>query len=136
VADFIGDTNFLEGVVEGQEEDLVTVRVGDRLPVVVQATEGVHYPPGSQVTVAVRPEKVRLLPEPIRGPHNGFPCSVEQVVYVGTDTRFQVRISDTVVLTVREQNVISTPDPTAYFDDEAGSSYAVWLNDACQILTG
>jgi len=135
VADFIGDTNFLEGVVEGQEEELVTVRVDGRLPVVVQAGEGTHHTPGAQVTVAVRPEKVRLLPKLPGGPHNAFPCSVEQVVYVGTDTRFQVRISDNVVLTVRQQNVISAPDPTAYFDDEGSGSYAVWLNDACQILT-
>jgi spermidine/putrescine transport system ATP-binding protein len=135
VADFIGDTNFMDGVVEGQEEDLVTVRVDGRLPVIVQASESTGYTAGARVTIAVRPEKVRLLPEPARGSHNAFPCHVEQVVYVGTDTRFQVRISDNVVLMVREQNVISTPDPTAYFDDETSTSYAVWLNDACQILT-
>jgi spermidine/putrescine transport system ATP-binding protein len=132
VADFIGDTNFLEGVVEEQRDDLVTVRVDADLPVLVQA-EGT-FQPGSQVSLAVRPEKIRLLPKPAGGDHNSFPCQVEQVVYVGTDTRFRVRISENIVIAVREQNVISTPDPTAYYADDDSPSYAVWLNDAGRLL--
>jgi spermidine/putrescine transport system ATP-binding protein len=133
VADFIGDTNFFEGVVEGQEEELVTVRVDGRLPVVVLAGEGVYHAPGARVTVAVRPEKVRLLPKPPGGPHNAFPCSVEQVVYVGTDTRFRVQLAEGVSIAVREQNVISTSDPGGYYV-RGGQAYAVWLCDAGRIL--
>ena len=133
VADFIGDTNFLNGVVEAQEDDIVTVLVGDGLPVVVQADGS--FARGTQVAVAVRPEKVRLLPNPMRGPQNSFPCQVEQVIYVGTDTRFLVRLSENVTLTVREQNVISTPDPSAYYAEGGEQVYAVWLTDAGQLLT-
>jgi ABC-type Fe3+/spermidine/putrescine transport system ATPase subunit len=87
------------------------------------------------VTLAVRPEKIRLLPRPPGSEHNAFPCQVEQVVYVGTDTRFQVRLSENVLLMVREQNVISTPDPNAYYDGEGNGAYAVWLDDAARVLT-
>jgi spermidine/putrescine transport system ATP-binding protein len=132
VADFIGDTNFLGGVVQGQEEDLVTILVDGNLPVVVQSDEALS--PGRQVTVAVRPEKIRLLPHPARGGHNSFPCQVEQVVYVGTDTRFRVRLSENVVLDVREQNVISTPDPIGYYAEGDTPAYAVWLSDAGRVL--
>jgi spermidine/putrescine transport system ATP-binding protein len=132
VADFIGDTNFLDGVVEQQQGDLVTVCVDGRLPVVAQAEQ--RLTPGARVTVAVRPEKIRLLPHPSRGEHNSFPVQVEQVVYVGTDTRFRVRLSDNVTLAVREQNLISTPDPNAYYRDSGGQTFAVWLNDAGRIL--
>jgi spermidine/putrescine transport system ATP-binding protein len=132
VADFIGDTNFLGGVVQGQEEDLATVLVDGRLPIVVQTDEALS--PGRQVTVAVRPEKIRLLPHAARGGHNSFPCQVEQVVYVGTDTRFRVRLSENVVLAVREQNVISTPDPTGYYAEVDTPAYAVWLSDAGRVL--
>ncbi len=132
VADFIGDTNFLPGTVEKQDQDLVTVLV-DELPVVVQTEQALSC--GTQVTVAVRPEKIRLLPRRPSGEHNAFPCEVEQVVYVGTDTRFRVRLSENVRLTVREQNIISTPDPVGYYAGDAGWVYAVWLNDAARVLT-
>ncbi|MGC9334677.1 MAG: ABC transporter ATP-binding protein [Anaerolineae bacterium] len=133
VADFIGDTNFLEGVVDGQEGNIVTVLVDTGLPVAVEA-EGT-FSRGTRVTVAVRPEKIRLLPNPVRGSQNSFPCRVEQVVYVGTDTRFLVRLTENVVLSVREQNVISTPDPSAYYAEGGEPANAVWLTDAGRLLT-
>jgi hypothetical protein len=59
---------------------------------------------------------------------------VEQVVYVGTDTRFRIRLSEGVSLAVREQNVISAPDLGGYFSESGGPVYAVWLSDASRIL--
>jgi spermidine/putrescine transport system ATP-binding protein len=132
VADFIGESNFLEGVVQGQQGELATILVDDSLEVVAQA-DGILNS-GTRVTVAVRPEKIRLLPHPARGQHNSFPCQVEQVVYIGTDTRFRVRLSENVSLAVREQNVISTPDPVGYYADSDAQAYAVWLSDAGRVL--
>ena len=133
VADFIGDTNFLEGVVQEQEGEIVTVLVEEGLPVLAQTDQPLER--GIKVSVAVRPEKIRLLPKPAEGPCNSFPGEIEQVVYVGTDTRFKVRLSENVVLDVREQNLLSTPDPTVYYQ-EGGENpvYVVWLCDAARIL--
>ncbi|MBN1661057.1 MAG: ABC transporter ATP-binding protein [Anaerolineae bacterium] len=132
VADFIGETNFFDGVVDEQGDGIVWVRVNGSMRVCAETNES--FSPGSQVTVAVRPEKIRLLPEPARGNHNSFRCQVEQVVYVGTDTRFQVSLAESVRLMVREQNLISTPDPTAYYSGEESETYAVWLADAVRLL--
>jgi hypothetical protein len=55
-------------------------------------------------------------------------------VYVGTDTRFRVRLSDKITVDVREQNVISTPDPVGYYAESDAQAYAVWLSDAARIL--
>jgi spermidine/putrescine transport system ATP-binding protein len=132
VADFIGESNFLDGVVKDQRDGLVTVVVDDCLPVVASVDQPLS--PGASVTVAVRPEKIRLLPRPPRGDHNAFPASVEHVVYVGTDTRFRVRLSENVSLTVREQNILSTPDPIGYYAESDTPAYAVWLNDAGHVL--
>lgn len=135
VADFIGETNFLDGVVQGQDGELATVLVDDCLLVEAQADPDQSLSPGTEVTVAVRPEKLRLLPNPGQGLCNSFHGKVEQVVYVGTDTRFRVRLSDNVVIDVREQNVLSVPDPTAYYDEGAENPvYVVWLCDAGRIL--
>jgi spermidine/putrescine transport system ATP-binding protein len=133
VADFIGETNFLEGVVEEQQGELVTVLVDGCLKVIAQSDQPLN--PGTDVSVAVRPEKIRLLPKPGQGPCNSFLGQVEQVVYVGTDTRFQVRLSESVVLSVREQNLLSTPDPTVYYQEDADNPvHVVWLCDAGRIL--
>ncbi|HSJ54933.1 MAG TPA: TOBE domain-containing protein, partial [Anaerolineae bacterium] len=133
VADFIGDTNFMEGVVQEQNGSVTTVLVDNCLPVRVQSEEGLAA--GTQVTVAVRPEKIRLLPEPLRGSHNSFLGRIEQVVYVGTDTRFRIRLSEHVSLSVREQNVVSDPNATTYYPTGEASAFAVWLDDAGRILS-
>jgi spermidine/putrescine transport system ATP-binding protein len=132
VADFIGDTNFMAGVVEGQEGNQVTVRVDGRLPVVVDTED--EFSRGAEVTVAVRPEKIRLLLEPARQACNAMPCQVEQVVYVGTDTRFQVRLSDNVVLAVREQNLLTPEVLAAHHAGDDRQVYAVWACDSGRIL--
>ncbi len=132
VADFIGDTNFLDGVVREQSGDLATIFVDGSLAVVAQSEQGLI--PGSEVTVAVRPEKIRLLPHPARGEANSFPVTVEQVVYVGTDTRYRVRLSESVCLEVREQNIVSMPDPAGYHSDPDTPAYAVWMPDAGLVL--
>jgi spermidine/putrescine transport system ATP-binding protein len=133
VADFIGDTNFLAGAVQEQDGEMVTVLVDGCLPVLAQTDQSLAR--GTEVLVAVRPEKIRLLPKPVEGSCNSFPGEVEQMVYVGTDTRFKVRLSENVVLDVREQNLLSTPDPTVYYEEGSENPiYAVWLCDAARIL--
>jgi spermidine/putrescine transport system ATP-binding protein len=130
VADFIGESNFLSGTVREQREQLATVLVDGVLPVIVQ-TDGALVQ-GQDVTVAVRPERIRLLARPVPEEPNSFPAKVDQVVYVGTDTRFRVRLSEEVSLAVREQNVDSAAGV------ELGSAdqrvYAVWSVDAGRIL--
>lgn len=133
VADFIGESNFLTGVVQAQDGELATVLVDDRLLVTAHTDQPLSS--SAEVTVAVRPEKIRLLPRPGQESSNSFLGEVKQVVYIGTDTRFKVRLSENVVVDVREQNMLSVPDPTAYYhEDEENPVHAVWLRDAGRIL--
>jgi spermidine/putrescine transport system ATP-binding protein len=133
VADFIGETNFLDGVVQEQDRELATVLVDDCLLVTAQTDQALS--PGARVTVAIRPEKIRLLIKPGQEPYNSFHGEVEQVVYIGTDTRFRVRLSENVVVDVREQNVLSTPDPTDFYNaGQENPVYVAWLHDAGRIL--
>jgi len=132
VADFIGETNFLDGVVQGQDGDLVTVLVDGTLSVVVQTSDS--FVPGTHVLVAVRPEKINLSTEGPRDGLNSFPCKVEQMVYLGTDTRYRVRLSDTVSLMIREQNIIPAPDPVSPNSEDSRSVQAVWQYTCGRIL--
>jgi iron(III) transport system ATP-binding protein len=73
VADFIGRTNFLEGRVRAVSGGLATIdtAIGELRARVDGETRA-----GDAITVAVRPENVALAEE-------GFPGTVEAVVYVG-----------------------------------------------------
>jgi spermidine/putrescine transport system ATP-binding protein len=80
---------------------------------------------GQAVTIAVRPEKVGL--RPYEGAQNVFPGRVEDIVYIGTDTHYSVRLADDQRLRVREQNEDPYSRPlagpgdavTVYFDQAA-----------------
>ena len=87
VADFIGETNFLEAEANG---DGVVLADGQRL---VAATTL----PG-KVTLAIRPERTELAQD---GELEGV---VETVVYVGTDTVYHLKVAGAPGFRVRQQN--------------------------------
>ncbi|MFZ5918394.1 MAG: ABC transporter ATP-binding protein [Chloroflexota bacterium] len=103
VADFIGESNFLEGEVRGIAPDTITVVVDGSLP--VQVTRRHRCDQGQAVTLAVRPEKIRLHRERPPGAVNTLTGSVENVVYIGTDTQYIVRLTEQTRVKVREQNL-------------------------------
>ncbi len=65
VADFIGLTNFFQGVVLEQERDRVLVETAEALR--VWCARGETTRPGTLVTVAVRPEKIAIDTSPPSG---------------------------------------------------------------------
>jgi spermidine/putrescine transport system ATP-binding protein len=132
VADFIGETNFMEGIVESHDGDFATILVDGSLPVIGQTSE--RLAPGTRVTVAVRPEKISLSTGAPAGSGNCFPCEIEQMVYLGTDTRYRVRLSPNISLMVREQNAISAPDPTSPYAEENRPVQAIWQYTCGRIL--
>jgi spermidine/putrescine transport system ATP-binding protein len=142
VADFIGESNFLDGQVLEQDSAHVTVLVGDTLRVCVAAGPGSilaergllgELPAGRPVTLAIRPEKIRLLREPAAGQLNQFSGQVEEIVYVGTETQFRVRLEDGSLLMVRQQNVVPTTDPHAYTGGQV-TVVLSWQPDSSLIL--
>lgn len=100
VVDFIGETNFLEGTVNAIRGEEIVVTVDDQ--VTVKAYSDLPVRKGQTVSVAIRPEKFSLADD---GMLTG---RVEEVIYVGTDTRYIVRLTDKTSVTVREQSL----DPT------------------------
>ncbi|WP_168192446.1 ABC transporter ATP-binding protein [Chroococcidiopsis sp. TS-821] len=100
VADFIGETNFLIGRVIKRQLGTVTVLVDEQIPIRVSCNDEIAI--DSIVTLVVRPEKVAILPansdESLQG-------KVEETVYIGTDTRYIVRLTEQSCITVRSQNL-------------------------------
>jgi putative spermidine/putrescine transport system ATP-binding protein/spermidine/putrescine transport system ATP-binding protein len=104
VADFIGASNFFHGRVQeaaggGLE---VTTREGVRLTA-RQPAEPLGA--GDPVTIAVRPEKMRITPGSVAaGTPNATPARVEQVVYRGSVTHYHLRGPGGGVLMAAQQN--------------------------------
>jgi ABC-type Fe3+/spermidine/putrescine transport system ATPase subunit len=131
VADFIGEANFIDGHVTDIGAPYCTVRASNGLELqgMLQGPSSV----GAAVTIAIRPEKLRLT---VQAPDNVFTLAakVEQVVYIGSDTRLTVRLSDTIALDVWEQNNRSTLDRDAYWQ-RGEQGFVTWNPDNALILT-
>lgn len=122
VADFIGETNILNGTVKELTGNHVVVEIKD-LPSEIVGMRMGDLVSGEKVVVSIRPEKIRLTEglfqkdgkSPGDTP-NLFTARVFDSAYIGSDTRVVVDIGQEVRLKVWEQNRISTLDPKAYYD--------------------
>jgi spermidine/putrescine transport system ATP-binding protein len=131
VADFIGETNFLDGKITKTSANMTTVLVDDSLE--MQIPVGTQLANGSNVTVALRPERLNLF-----YPRNGKkiePNSVKgrvvETVYIGTDTRYIVSVTEHSSVIVRMQNL---GEGMKVFDP--GDEVAVgWDTDSARLLT-
>lgn len=134
VADFIGETNFVKGELVSKTGDKGLVKLDDHTNI-----QAVLADPDTSinktVTVAIRPEKVSLFPIEgtvkypdgssdaaneyktalLRDPDiNMIVGTIQQAVYIGTDTRYVVQIAGGNEVVVRVQNYGLRSD--TYFD--------------------
>lgn len=138
VAAFIGDTNFLHGQVVQKSSEEYSIAmvpgVGE-----VELFEDRPVSAGEQIALSLRPEKLRLAARSPSvsveaGPpgQNCFPGVIEEVIYLGSMTRYVVRVGD-YRFTVERQHM-------RYLLDEAPPTWndPVWLSwqadDGCLLV--
>jgi len=129
VADFIGETNFLEGMVLKRDGTYVVAEVAGMAPVLAQSAE--EFAPGKRVTVAVRPEKITIQTEERRRENNCCQGTVESVVYIGTDTNYVVRLDSGATMRVREQNIAPSLGRGL---DEGATAFLFWQPESSLLL--
>ncbi len=98
VANFIGETNFLEGEVTGQGQGTVAVTLPSGATLTAGLPEGVA--PRGRVTLVIRPEHSQVVAEG----QGVFAGTVSNVVYFGTDTHYHVNLDAGGEFMVRRQN--------------------------------
>ncbi len=107
VADFIGETNFLEGTLSGRTGELGELKLADGR--VLRAPMGAHeLAAGESATLSIRPERIKLAvghtePETDR---TQLSVTVAEVHYLGTDTRYHLTSGSTALI-ARQQNAES-----------------------------
>ncbi len=102
VADFIGTSNFLSGTYRSAESGMkrIITPIAD-----VWVKSDLELTPGETVTVVIRPEKFIVSAEKPDGARNLLQGVIEDILYVGTDTRYFIRIpSNGLRLQVFSQN--------------------------------
>lgn len=162
VADFIGETNFVNATVRDIDE-FVTLDVGGMD--VLGTADNRPLSIGQDVTLAIRPEKVNLYPTGMVEPgqaldleemvdlFGGSPPEgkidmreilaleknnvvvngrIKQTIYIGTDTRYEVSLGDAADLVVRVQNYGARYDTPFNDGDDV---YVHWAAENVQILT-
>jgi len=131
VADFIGETNFIDGVLDARDGALGIVRLpgGRTLRAPLRDPDAAV---AGAVAVAVRPEKIDLTPTsgpPVASRHDGAAVGgdgaatrpdheaglrmselrgrIVEAHYIGTDTRYRIDGGDGIRLVVRVQNQLA-----------------------------
>ncbi|MEZ4860464.1 MAG: ABC transporter ATP-binding protein [Caldilineaceae bacterium] len=132
VADFIGETNFLNGVVANGEGGLTQVRLANGQ---ISSVDCDQTPAaGAHVTVAIRPEKITIgggdAPDALPNAYSG---SVEEIVYIGTDTYYHVRLPGEILIVARQQNQDYTGKATML--QEGDRAYVTWQARNASLLT-
>jgi spermidine/putrescine transport system ATP-binding protein len=105
VADFIGQTNFIEVDVLAASGEMAEVEAPGSGRLQARAPDGVA--PAGRMTLAVRPEKISLLSDLPGGQVHGWDVlrgRLEEIVYVGTHTQYLLRLPGGQLVTVYRQN--------------------------------
>ncbi len=110
VADFIGDTNFLDAEVTERNGTTAMVRLPGGAVRAASLPDGLTPSAGERVTIVIRPEHASLVPSGDR-PEGDLSATVEHAVFFGTDTHIHLRLEGDTPFTLRRQNTGTATSP-------------------------
>jgi len=129
VADFIGNVNIFDGIIEEDESDHVTIRCEECLHYV---GHGISGNVGMSVGVALRPEKITLSKEQPQSEYNWCAGEVVEIVYFGAHTTYHLKLDSGKVIKAQELNNTRDLSCGLTWGDRA---YAHWNDMAMVVLT-
>ncbi|HEY2980978.1 MAG TPA: ABC transporter ATP-binding protein [Anaerolineales bacterium] len=113
VADFIGESNFLDGKVTASSKKEATAFVPALKTAVTGIPVSAGIVKGEDVIVSIRPEKIGISDKRVRNT-NSIRGKIANTIYIGSDTHVIVDALDT-RLKVWEQNHVSHLDPKSFY---------------------
>ena len=132
VADFIGNVNLMDGTLIADEVDHVLVRCADCTHYVGHGITGTE---GMPVSVALRPEKIRISRaalSPADGEFNHVRGTVKDMAYFGSFTVYHLALASGAVLKISASNTERHCDDPLRAGDVA---WASWSQTAQIVLT-
>lgn len=128
VADFIGDTNLLQGRVDFVDRRRLRVVTESGLKVLVQHSETSQSVRPNRVVVSIRPENIRLSLTPPEGQVNCFQGQLSHTMYLGTHIHYVVELISGDRLTVLQPNTLDT------VPQRGTALYVHWSEQDCLAL--
>lgn len=104
VADFIGDTNLLQGCVEAADAHTLKVLTDGGMRIVVPQPEAWRGSVGCAVVLSIRPEKVQIQASGRGTEDNCHAGQVSTIMYLGTHVQYVVDLLSGDRITVLEPN--------------------------------
>jgi putrescine transport system ATP-binding protein len=131
VAGFIGDVNLLDGVVVAADATGIVIEgPGGRR---FRAGAGGDAKPGQKVSLALRPEKLRLAAHKPEGTaENCVAGRVHDIAYLGDISLYRITLDDGSVMTASVANASRLADRSIGWEDHVWLS---WAPDAAVVLT-
>lgn len=102
VADFIGETNFIDATVESATGTEVSCRLDSGQIIQAQCAENQTADVGSRGSLSVRPERVSLSAS--NGNGDQIIATLQDTTYLGTDTLYKLDLGAGISLSARLQN--------------------------------
>ena len=129
VADFIGNVNLMDGTLTDDQADHCVITCADCSHYVGHGITGTE---GMAVSVAIRPEKIRLGRAEPEGPHNRVQGTVKDLSYFGALSVYHLQLASGAVLKISEMNAERHRDDRLTWGD---SAWASWPDSAHVVLT-
>lgn len=131
VAEFIGSMNIFEGVVIEDEQDHVLIE-SEEASCLLYVTDSATLPLGTQVAVAVRPEKVMVSTTPPAGNRNAAKGVVREIAYFGDISIYYVQLESGKIVQAARPNLLRFSERDIQWEDEV---YLFWRAENGVILT-
>jgi putrescine transport system ATP-binding protein len=129
VAEFIGNVNLLEGTLDATASHHARVRCADGA---VQVGHSVSASVGTAVTVALRPEKLRLSRDATDATANQLRGTLQDIAYFGSYTVYRLATASGKVLSISASNAERQSLDPLHVGDTA---WASWSESAPVVLT-
>lgn len=130
VAQFVGSTNILKGMLHfGQEDSMHIEQLGDFKVFIPEKKEWMSK--GNPVLMSIRPEKILITKKSVHNFSNMLTGIVESIVYHGRSTQYNVRVKNGQLLSVFEQNEQHFASEEIDYDNEV---YLYWQKENAVIV--
>ncbi len=131
VARFVGTSNILEGTirVKNNQSIIEIENLGDFEVRVPEQKKWIHD--GSHLLMSLRPEKIEIRKTETKGFSNCWQGKVEDLIYQGRSTQYNVRLSNGFLAHVFEQNEEHYEKEVIDYDDQV---YLYWQKEDVVLL--
>ena len=131
VADFIGSANLFEGTVVADEIDYVKIETPS-LSKPILVAHGITGNLGQVVQVALRPEKISLICDPVDKEHNCAPGRIDKVQYYGNMTNYYITLETGYEIKCTLPNQVRNP---VHEFVESDQIHVSWDDLSCVVMT-